>query len=880
MEELHRYAGDASNLKSAVRHGAEALALCEAENIVCPAVWVFNAIILEAHFEHTSDSKDLRSAELLCREALPLCDTAHPLNATICLILGSIVLRRCQETGDIILIEEAVGLQQDGLNRLHQTKSHMKHRHLRGLAGALAFQRSRGGNQNPDQPLSVISEAMQLCPTTHVDRWTIQFFLLQQLYTAYHRSGTIEYLDSAIELGRQALSEAEVLSLSLRSFYLDGVAHMLRARYETSKTDDKDIEESIELHRQSLRISTRGHVHEWTSQWGLAQSLVVQFRLNGDLGHLEEASQRYRHIVNVLPSSHPGWSAAIATLAQCLSLRGKETGDITDLNQALEMDREAVAGSHISFGNRLEATTQMVSHLCSRFEMLGGSEDLDEAISLSEEILKSLSDGDINRPEVIYLLSKARFLRGTCRNDSEDIDMAIEVLSPMRRLLSESGNGPERLRTLASCHLVRFRQSSDVHHALCAKDIISDLLRDIIPGHYERFQCLISAAEIYMEPGTPYFSVDIVLEHLGDALEASHRDVRSKIRGAKQILHKMETQQRDLFTTASPNSMSLLNIMTKAVALLPRVAFFGIHPLSRLQSLGEGQSIALTGASQALNMSLPETALEILEQGRAVFWTHTLRMRSPFDNVPKDIQGRLVSLARRLEKVTGTSDKSMDQQAVEREIAQRRQQSEEFNSLVENVRCLPGLERFMLHDQYSTLAKAAEKGPIAVLVSSAVDCHAIVLNSFGQAVHILLKEVTDKWLMESASIWRSTVIEARAAIRDSRKLVKAKKAVGSRQAEAERILRLLWTNIVSPVFEVLRFKVGIPMSWVKYQHLFACSRHSTVIVLGSGGVQPDASHISQSMPLVQTASGAQTMSYLPIFRQSAASFPRERGTSR
>jgi hypothetical protein len=817
LEEWHRYAGDVSNLKSAVGHGAEALELCYAENMLCPSVWVFNAIILEAHFECTSNFEDLRSAELLCREAISICDTAHPLIATIYQTLGWIVLRQSQENGDVKLIEEAVSLQKAGLRRLHQTEFHVKHRHLHSLSIALSLQLKSGGDQKIDQAFSVISEAMQLCPTTHIDRWTIHSFMLQQQYSAYHRSGSIEYLDKAIDLGHQALSMG-ILNLSLRSFFSDGVANMLRVRYETRKTDENDIKESVKLHREALQFSVSSHVHKWTCQWGLAQSLVVQFRLDGDLGHLEEASQLYHHIISALPSNHPGRPSTISTFAQCLSLRGKETGEITDLNRAVDMDREAVASESPYLSDHLGITIQMVSHLCSRSEVLRGSEGLDEAISLSEEFMKSLPDGDINRPEAIYLFSKARFLRGTYMNDSEDIDVAIAKLSQMERSLSQSDNGPESLCTLASCHLVRFRQSSDIHHALRAKDIISDLLRRIIPDHYEHFTCLITAAEIYLEPSTPYFSIDTVLKHLGDALETGHRDVRSKIRSAKQILHKMETQQLDLFTTASQNSLLLLNIMTSVVALLPRIAFFGLHPQSRLQSIGEGQSIALTGASHALNMSLPERALEILEQGRAIFWTHTLRMRSPFDNVPKDLQSRLISLARRLEKVTSASDKSMDQQVLDREIAQRRQQSEEFNSLVQHVRCLPGLEKFMLHDEYSTLAKAAEKGPVVVLVSSTVDCHAIVLNSLGEAVDIHLKEVTDKWLAESASIWRSTVIEARAAIRDSRKLVKTKQTVDPRHNEAEKILRLLWTNIVWPVLEVLRIKVYIPVLYVQYKY--------------------------------------------------------------
>jgi hypothetical protein len=241
--------------------------------------------------------------------------------------------------------------------------------------------------------------------------------------------------------------------------------------------------------------------------------------------------------------------------------------------------------------------------------------------------------------------------------------------------------------------------------------------------------------------------------------------------------------------------------------LLPRIAFFGIHPYSRLQSLKQGQTIAMTSASHALNLSLPKKALELMEQGRAIFWTHTLRLRSPFDDIPVKLRRRLFNLARRLEKVANASENFTDQQYIDKQIAQRRQDSDEFNSIVDQVRCLPGLERFMLPDEYSTLRGVADKGPVVVLVSSTLACHAIILKPSGDAVSIPLKAVTDKWLVDSASVWRSTEKEARSSLRDGRKLIKSKIASNLSYTRSERILRLLWTNVVFPVIQALQIEV-------------------------------------------------------------------------
>jgi hypothetical protein len=347
--------------------------------------------------------------------------------------------------------------------------------------------------------------------------------------------------------------------------------------------------------------------------------------------------------------------------------------------------------------------------------------------------------------------------------------------------------------------VIKFCHTSSAHAALCARAAIDEVPESGTPNHYERFQCLIDAAKLYMEYGTPYYNIDIALKYLSETLDNRHRDVRPKIRGVRNALLRLEIDYHDLFITMSSASLKLLEITQSAVSLLPRITFFGIHPYSRLQSLEQGQTIAMIDASHALNLSLPEKALEIMEQYRAIFWTHTLCLRSSFDDIPKNLQYQLLSLSQRLEKVSNTSEDSKDQRSMDAEIARRRKESNELNSIVEQVRCLPGLERFMLPDGYSTLKGVAGKGPVVVLVSSTLACHVIILRSSEDAASIPLGAVTDKWLVDSASVWRSTVIEARSALRGGRKLVKLQKTHDSVYTRASRILNLLWVEVVFPV---------------------------------------------------------------------------------
>jgi hypothetical protein len=67
----------------------------------------------------------------------------------------------------------------------------------------------------------------------------------------------------------------------------------------------------------------------------------------------------------------------------------------------------------------------------------------------------------------------------------------------------------------------------------------------------------------------------------------------------------------------------------------------------------------------------PGRALEILEQERAVFWAHALRLRSQFNVVPTDIRQELLKLSRLLEQNDTVTRVSSNPQIIEKAAAQR-----------------------------------------------------------------------------------------------------------------------------------------------------------------------------------------------------------------
>jgi tetratricopeptide (TPR) repeat protein len=815
LSERYTHFGDESDLDLAVKHGQDALEICRAHSIICPSAMVFHASTLERMAHKTEDSNGWRDCELICREAILKCIDGHPLNLLARRTLGRILFRLFVATGTSTYLDEAIDLQRSLLeSNLSATEDSDRHRDLWYLSAYLhARYQLSPSPHDIEASITFAAKAMQICSPMHIDKCAVVHIMVVGLQIKHHHSGALEDLNKSIDIGQQFLhSEHTTIPASrFRVALLMATAISLTRRFPISVSPDRDLHDYIELFREALRCGSSINATKGTAS-NLAEALCSRFDRYGNMNDLDEAIQLHRQAIHDLPAGNTLQAGSLMGLAQSLTSRFLETGHIADLDEAIDYDRMALSALPQSDIRRPTAIRNVASHLRIRFNVLRTVNDLEEAVLLLKASLSCLPPSDIDRLPTICQLSKAIMLRGQYNSDLSDIDQAIEMLKPLKGELGKlaSEDGPQGLQTLSVSYLIRFHVGKDENASICAMEIVDHLLNTVAPGRHERYQCLILAAELYSEKCTSFQDISSALSYIADALQDGHRDVRSKINGVAPILSRIGAIHRDTLSVTSQISSQLLGVYRLAISLLPHIAYFAVHLNSRLESLRIGQSMALAGASHAIALSQPEQAVEILEQGRAIFWTHTLRLRSKFDIIPEDLRRQLVPLARKLEKVSNATHGTgpHDLQLIEREAADRRQMSKEFHMLVEQVRCLPGLERFMLHDEYRALAKAADGGPVIMLVSGESMCHAIALRPHHDAVGILLSSVTDAWLSDCGNAWSSAVTEARSIVRDPRKMVKSGRAKPL-EGTAINILHRLWTNVVWPILNALGIQVCV-----------------------------------------------------------------------
>ena len=224
----------------------------------------------------------------------------------------------------------------------------------------------------------------------------------------------------------------------------------------------------------------------------------------------------------------------------------------------------------------------------------------------------------------------------------------------------------------------------------------------------------------------------------------------------------------------SGTALRLLVHHLVALLLLPQ------H-LSVLKALSS--SLAVDAFLACLRNHSPTNAVELLEQGRGVFWSQLTRLCSPLDDVisysPEgkilaDQFTRLISLIRNTLNSPG---------------ANQHDQLCRLNlELLFNICELPGLSRFLLPSLFSDLRRAASGGLVIIVNASKHSCDVLVVFADGDPVHIPLS-VTKEDVRDLSSKLRTLTVHA-------------KRSDVTR--DLALFLRELWDHVVSPIVDFLR----------------------------------------------------------------------------
>lgn len=381
---------------------------------------------------------------------------------------------------------------------------------------------------------------------------------------------------------------------------------------------------------------------------------------------------------------------------------------------------------HLTFGHRgiLTGPLNVADLLYARFKQLGSVSDLDEAIALARDALEPLPQGHLHR--AVALANVAYYLnaRFTQLGIPSDLD---EALGLERGALELHPKGhPDRapsLGHLAQCLLARFKYSG-LHDT-----------RDL------------------QEP----FSIYSQLSELSQTVSSATLGwIREWIQAAEEYKDSTTVVAYQTFLRLSVHYFATLPSLPQNLALLKQLM----------------TSTAVDAFSACIWYGNSANAIELLEQGRGVFWNQLLRIRSPLDDViasgatGKTLADKFTQLASLLHTALDSLPNVQSQHASQQELACHLQI--QLQDVVTDIRKLPGLSSFLQPSLFSELQTAAVAGPVIVNASQ-YSCDALIVRHDQDPTHVLLP-ITKVRVFESSLELHSLL--ARAKFEDvSRNLV-------------------------------------------------------------------------------------------------------------
>ena len=771
--------GAMTDLEAAIMLGRDTLALCTAEHLDRSMALNNLSVNLSARYKQLGAMEDLDEAILLARDALALRPPGHPERVVSLKHLAFHLSTRYHQLGAMEDLNETIVLARDALAL--SPPGHPNHStSLNNLAGHFSDRyKQLGVMEDLNEAIFLGRDALALRPLGHPSRVVLLKNLATNLSTRYHQLGAMEDLNEAIVLARDTLTLCtgghpdRVMALNNLSAYLSNRSRQLG--------EMKDLNEAIVLARDALAVCPPGHPDHSTSLNTLAVQLSSWYNQLGATEDLNEAIVLGRDALALCPPGHPDHSTSLNNLARRLSTRYNQLRAMEDLNEAIVLARGALAHRPPVHPYWSDLSSNLAGYLCDRYNQLGAMEDLDEAITLARDTLEVCSPGDPARSRYLNNLAVHLFARynqlGTMEDFNEAIALdrdALALRAPGRREQSMALNN---LAVRLSTRYDQLGEMEDLNEAII---LARDALELLPSEHPDRSSSLKSLAGFLrtrftalsqLKDEEELFCLYSQLAHPPSMVSSTDLSAaRAWIRVAEDFHHP----------TTLLAYQTYLRLLTHHVVTLPPL------PQHRTILKGITSSIAVDAFSACLRNQSPTHAIELLEQGRGVFWSQLTRLRSPLDDViASSSTGEM--LADEFTQLTLLIRTALDSPGADQHDRVCRLDIE-FQSLVTRIRELPGLSRFLLPPLFSDLQQAAREGPVIIVNASEYGCDALVVLADRNPHHIPLS--ITKRRVRKLSKKLGTL-----SVRTLKMDVTEKLAI---------ILRELWDKVVSPIVDFLK----------------------------------------------------------------------------
>jgi tetratricopeptide (TPR) repeat protein len=506
----------------------------------------------------------------------------------------------------------------------------------------------------------------------------------------------------------------------------------------------KDLEDAIAFNRQALDLYPTGHLGRFTILNNLALAVSTRFELLGRMTDLEEAIASHRQALDLRPSGHPLRSISLSNLANTLRTRFEQLGTIENLEEAIASHRQALGLLPPGHPLRPTSLNDLAAALFAFFNQRGEMGDLEEAIVYHRQALDLCLPCHPLRSTTLVNLAAVLSVRFTKLGKREDLEKSVELFSDAESILPSSDPRHALQRSNIACSLLQ----------LCHHSPRSDHILQMMSHAFALLESVV-----HHSASRAHDRFDAALRWVDAARNFRHSSTLRAYTAALLCL--------DRCVTVSPTIQSWQKFLVKAPSALHSDA-----------------------ASSAIEAGHLDTAVELLEQGRAILWSKMQGLRHPLDKL-RDASGTLADQFDRTSRELERHAMSIDIEShlpgfYDQQTKKHRILSEKWDEAVRQIRQIDGFTNFLQAVPFSTLRLAATEGPVIIVNISQYRSDAIILLNSIAPVLVSLPNASPDTLRELAKDLSSAL----ALDHDSWKGI-------------HPILRKLWDIVVSLVVDRL-----------------------------------------------------------------------------
>lgn len=680
----------------------------------------------------------------------------------------------------------------------------------------------------------------------------LYYRLALALRARYDRRNGLEDLDTSIVCLRAAVAATADDHIARPVLY-DKLAKSTFKRYQRTR-QRADFDHTIATERLSIAWEDARPL--FNKRYGpllrLGMALSWRFEDFGDQADLHAAIPAIEQALTIAPDEDK--PEVQSTLVAVLYMRYQRYGALPDLERAIAIGFRALMRMDKDDLPYSSTLTCLGNALHARFVHLDNFFDLKLSITCLRLVVAAVPD-DAPNPHKAHALANLGIVLSSHQAGQDNLDdeggsNLKEATECLRRAVELTTNDPDAAGILINYAVVlrlHFESEECVDDLDCA---ITNAKRALVlaPGHPRIANRMHILASLF---GTRYIHL-----HQPEDLEAAVRTFKESLLltpedspiKAKQLsglgymmrlVYEKSSEDADYHAAvdayrkasehlcSSPvtrhlaafhwaNMVALkdpfesLPAFEAVYRLLPQVIWLGQtipHRHQMLPKFGYVTSMAVAACIRNNNLAL---AVEYFEQRCAVIWGQVVQLRAPYDDLEKenpDLAQRLRDVSRALAAAGAFREDDIvrpNRLLVSPHHSSTSQQlttlALEYEALLEDVRKIEGFENFLLPLKLADLAKAAVHGPIVLVNVAPTQCDAIVLCRSTELVHIPLLRFSKQRAESITHIFGSSAHNFRHSAFVS------SSDDGDSSTPITRALRILWTDVASPILDALQEK--------------------------------------------------------------------------